>query len=107
MERTVRTKQPEETDKGCKNFQLHCGFLLTYDSRDIPANAYRGTYLDFRGMMYTKFLGSDDNFYRLEIDYRQYKTVGNSAKLVSWHCSKQNVIRRCTPDTIYPDRNSF
>ena len=63
------------TDKGYKNFNSGVGFLLTYDSRDIPANAYRGTYLDFRGMMYTKFLGSDDNFYRLEIDYRQYKTV--------------------------------
>ena len=36
------------------------GFLLTYDSRDIPANAYRGVYLDFRGMMYSKAFGSDN-----------------------------------------------
>ena len=33
-------------------------------------------YLDFRGMMYAKFIGSDQTFYRLEIDYRQYKSLG-------------------------------
>ena len=32
------------------------GTVLTYDSRDIPANAYKGIYLDFRGLMYQKFL---------------------------------------------------
>lgn len=52
------------TDKGYKNFSSGVGFLLTYDTRDVPANAYRGMYLDFRGMMYQKFLGSDNNFYR-------------------------------------------
>lgn len=79
------------TDKGYKNFNSGVGFLLTYDSRDIPANAYRGTYLDFRGMMYTKFLGSDDNFYRLEIDYRQYKTVGKR-KVIAWTAQSKNVF---------------
>ena len=71
------------TEKGYKNFNSGLGFLLTYDSRDIPSNAYSGMYLDFRGMMYTKFLGSDENFYRLEIDYRQYKTVGKR-KVIAW-----------------------
>ena len=31
------------------NFSSGVGFLLTYDSRDIPANAYKGIYLDLRG----------------------------------------------------------
>ena len=42
------------TEHGYKNFSSGLGFLLTYDTRDIPANAYSGTYLDFRGMMYNK-----------------------------------------------------
>ena len=67
------------------------GFLLTYDTRDVPANAYRGTYLDFRGMMYSKVFGGDDNFYRLEIDYRQYKTVGRR-KVVAWTVQTKNVF---------------
>ena len=34
---------------GYKNFSSGIGFLLTYDTRDIPANPYQGIYLDFRG----------------------------------------------------------
>ena len=42
-------------------------------------------------MMYTKFLGSDENFYRLEIDYRQYKTVGKR-KVIAWTAQTKNVF---------------
>ena len=79
------------TDKGYKNFSSGVGFLLTYDTRDVPANAYRGMYLDFRGMMYQKFLGSDNNFYRLEIDYRQYKTLRKRGVL-AWTAQTKNVF---------------
>lgn len=79
------------TEKGYTNFSSGLGFLLTYDSRDIPANAYRGVYLDFRGLMYQKFLGSDDNFFRLEVDYRQYKSVGKR-KVIAWTAQTKNVF---------------
>ena len=67
------------TDKGYKNFSSGVGFLLTYDTRDVPANAYRGMYLDFRGMMY------------LEIDYRQYKTLRKRGVL-AWTAQTKNVF---------------
>ncbi|WP_336533106.1 BamA/TamA family outer membrane protein [Bacteroides acidifaciens] len=79
------------TEHGYKNFSSGLGFLLTYDTRDIPANAYHGMYLDFRGMMYSKAFGGDDNFYRLEIDYRQYKTVGKR-KVIAWTVQTKNVF---------------
>lgn len=79
------------TEHGYKNFSSGLGFLLTYDTRDIPANAYNGTYLDFRGMMYNKTFGSDNNFYRLEIDYRQYKTVGRR-KVIAWTVQSKNAF---------------
>lgn len=79
------------TADGYKNFSSGLGFLLTYDSRDIPANAYKGIYLDFRGLMYQKFLGSDNNFFRLEVDYRQYKTVGKR-KVIAWTAQSKNVF---------------
>lgn len=79
------------TEHGYKNFSSGLGFLLTYDTRDIPANAYSGTYLDFRGMMYNKVFGSDNNFYRLEIDYRQYKTVGRR-KVIAWTVQSKNAF---------------
>ena len=71
------------TANGYNNFNSGLGFLLTYDSRDVPANAYRGMYLDFRGMMYAKFIGSDQTFYRLEMGYRQYKSLGRR-RVLAW-----------------------
>lgn len=84
-------KKAGGTANGYNNFNSGVGFLLTYDSRDVPANAYRGMYLDFRGMMYAKFIGSDQTFYRLEIDYRQYKSLGNR-KVLAWTAQTKNVF---------------
>ena len=85
---------------GYKNFNSGIGFLLTYDSRDVPANAYKGIYLDFRGMMYHKIFGSNRNFYRLELDYRQYKEVGKR-KVIAWTAQTKNVFGKNIPLTQY------
>lgn len=85
---------------GYKNFNSGLGFLLTYDSRDVPSNAYRGIYLDFRGMMYHKIFGSDKNFYRLELDYRQYKQIGER-KVIAWTAQSKNVFGKDIPLTQY------
>lgn len=79
------------TAEGYKNFSSGLGFMLAYDTRDIPANAYKGLYVDFRGIMYQKFLGSDDNFYKLDFDYRQYKSVGKR-KVIAWTVQSKNVF---------------
>lgn len=84
-------KEAGGTVNGYNNFNSGLGFLLTYDSRDVPANAYRGMYLDFRGMMYAKFIGSDQTFYRLEIDYRQYKSLGKR-RVLAWTAQTKNVF---------------
>lgn len=79
------------TESGYKNFSSGIGFLLTYDTRDIPANPYKGIYLDFRGLMYQKWLGGDDNFYKLEFDYRQYKLLGKR-KVLAWTVQSKHVF---------------
>ena len=79
------------TEEGYKKFSSGIGFLLTYDSRDVPANAYKGLYLDVRGMAYSKIIGSQQNFYRLEIDYRQYKSLGYR-KVLAWTAQTKNVF---------------
>ena len=88
-------------ENGYKNFSSGIGFLLSYDTRDIPANPYRGTYVDLRGIMYQKWLGSDKNFYRLELDYRQYKSVGQR-KVLAWTLQSKNTFGRHIPLTKYP-----
>ena len=76
---------------GYKNFSSGVGFLLSYDSRDMPANAYKGIYLNAQGMIYGKYIGSDNNFYRLDFDYRQYKSVG-LRKVIAWTIQSKNVF---------------
>lgn len=86
--------------EGYSNFSSGLGFLLTYDTRDIPANPYKGMYLDFRGIMYLKWLGGDNNFYRLELDYRQYLTVGKR-KVLAWSAQSKNVLGNQIPLNKY------
>ncbi len=90
----------EGDENGYKNFSSGIGFLLSYDTRDIPANPYSGTYVDLRGIMYQKWLGSDQNFYRLELDYRQYKSVGQR-KVLAWTLQTKNSFGRHIPLTKY------
>lgn len=85
---------------GYSNFSSGLGFLLTYDTRDVPANPYKGVYLDFRGIMYQKWLGGDDNFYRFEFDYRQYKSVGQR-KVLAWTVQTKNVFGNNIPLNKY------
>ncbi|MCD7916685.1 MAG: BamA/TamA family outer membrane protein [Tannerellaceae bacterium] len=71
------------TAEGYRNLSSGIGFLVTYDTRDIPANAYGGIYLDAKGLWYNKVIGSDNNFYKLELEYRQYQLVGKR-KVLAW-----------------------
>ncbi len=87
-------------EHGYKNFNSGLGFLLTYDSRDVPSNAYKGMYLNFAGIMYHKIFGSNRDFYRLELDYRQYKQVGKR-KVIAWTAQSKNVFGNQIPLTQY------
>ena len=51
-------------------------------------------------MMYHKIFGSDRDFYRLELDYRQYKQVGNR-KVLAWTAQSKNVFGKNIPLTQY------
>ena len=87
-------------ENGYKNFSSGLGFLLTYDTRDIPANPYRGMYLDMRGLMYQKWLGGDNNYYQFELDYRQFKSVGKR-KVLAWTAQTKHVFGDYIPLNKY------
>lgn len=70
------------------------GFNLTYDTRDIPSNAYSGIFLDFRAGIRPSFLGNNTTTGLLNIDYRQYvslKKLGNR-RLLAWTLSSKNAF---------------
>ena len=87
-------------EDGYDSFVVGVGFLVNYDSRDVPANAYRGLYLDVRGMAYSKLLGSDVNFYKVSLDYRQYIPVGYRRTL-AWTIQSKHVFGSDIPITQY------
>jgi Omp85 superfamily domain len=63
---------PTYQQYGDKNFNAGGGVVLQYDSRDIPVNAYRGVLLQIQGGVYGGYLGGDNNYYLLDIDFRNY-----------------------------------
>ena len=66
-------------------------FLVDEPSYKEAGGTANGMYLYFRGMMYAKFIGSDQTFYRLEIDYRQYKSLGKR-RVLAWTAQTKNVF---------------
>lgn len=67
------------------------GVSLSYDTRDVPANPYKGWYLDMKLAYAPKFLGSSYNYGFASVDYRQYKTVG-LRKVLAWTFNSKNAI---------------
>ncbi|MEG1685021.1 MAG: BamA/TamA family outer membrane protein [Bacteroides sp.] len=78
-------------EDGYRNFSSGIGLLATYDTRDVPANAYNGLYLNFNSVAYTKITGSDNNFYSLNLEYRQYHSVGKR-KTIAWTVQSKNMF---------------
>ena len=60
------------------------GFAVQYDSRDVIVNAYRGWYLDLSTVFYGKFLGGNHKYQYVELDYRQYLSLGKPRQTLAW-----------------------
>ncbi len=84
---------------GYHNFSSGVGFIVSYDTRDVPSNAYSGLYLDARGMIYHQMFGSDQNFYQMKLDYRQYLPLGKR-KTLAWTVQSNNMFNH-VPLTKY------
>ncbi len=70
------------------------GFAVSYDSRDITSNAYRGIYFDFRTLTFSRYLGGEFYYTQLQFKYRQYiqlssKTEGRTLAL---NFSSENIF---------------
>ena len=63
------------TAAGLSNLSVGPGVNFSYDTRDIPANAYSGIYLDISAHYYPTALGSSRNFGVFNLQYRQFRTL--------------------------------
>lgn len=76
-------EDPDYIKYGPKNLNSGLGLIARYDSRDMPVNAYSGTFAEFRSTFYTPALGGDNNYQVYQLDVRQYFQVSRPGKTVA------------------------
>ena len=64
-------------------FNVGLGAVYQYDSRDIPVNAWKGLLLEVIFSVYGKFLGGDNNYQLLGIDYRNYWQIKKKGRTLA------------------------
>ena len=75
------------------------GLSVQYDSRDIIVNAYEGLLLDFSLIFYGNFLRGKHQYQAIEVDYRQYKTLGRERRVLAWQVKGRGTFG----DTPWPE----
>lgn len=65
-------------------FNSGLGLAVEYDTRDVPANAWRGIFLSWNAMAYGPFLGGDVSYQTVVLDYRQYLPLGRPGRTLAW-----------------------
>ena len=76
---------PHYQEFGPKNFNTGAGIILQHDSRDIPVNAFRGTLVQVLGTVYGGYLGGDNQYYLLDIDFRKYHQLAKiDGQTLAW-----------------------
>ena len=60
------------------------GGTLRIDTRDVPYNPWEGTYAQIQFLTYDPALGSDQRFQVLDLDWRQYFTLGDEGRTLAY-----------------------
>jgi hypothetical protein len=68
------------------------GPILRFDSRDFPQNAFSGIYFNAQYLFYRSFLGGTTTFDILDIDYRQYQSLGRPGFTLAWNVRTRNGV---------------
>jgi len=71
---------------GLRYFNTGIGANISYDTRDLPANAYTGILLDLGATIYSKHLGGTSDFAVYRLQYKQFKKIEFIAKrtVLAW-----------------------
>lgn len=67
---------PDVVEDGTNNYNGGAGAIIQYDTRDFPQNAFRGYLLEAKVTGYGPWLGSDNQYTQIVLDYRHYITLG-------------------------------
>lgn len=70
---------------GTEDVNFGAGPVLRFDSRDFPQNAYRGVYFQASYLPYFTKNGNLDGYQILDLDYRQYLSLGREGSTLAWN----------------------
>jgi|694.fasta_scaffold11484_8 hypothetical protein len=85
----VMAADPDILEYGTNTRNRGLGAVFEYDSRDVPVNAYTGLFLDVSITNYGRVWGGLNDFWVIDLDYRQYKPVGHR-HTVAWEVRSRN-----------------
>jgi outer membrane protein assembly factor BamA len=66
-----------------KPFNSGIGFVFQYDSRDVPVNAWGGTFVELSATFFGKYLGGQNNYQVYEFDLRKYFQVSRPGRTIA------------------------
>ncbi|MDH3708914.1 MAG: BamA/TamA family outer membrane protein, partial [Cyclobacteriaceae bacterium] len=99
----VMTEDPDILDFGTSVRNSGLGFAVQYDSRDLIVNAYKGVFVDISTIFYGNFLGGENKYQAVQIDYRQYLNMGKERRTLAW----QVKTRATFSDAPWPELSQF
>ena len=69
---------------GARVINSGVGFAITWDSRDVPVNAWRGVLLSAQWLAYGRVFGATTQWESITLDYRHYVTLFREGSTLSW-----------------------
>jgi hypothetical protein len=80
----VMQEDPDFVRFGPKNFNTGAGLIARFDSRDVPINAFSGSYVQILQSFYGSFLGGENGYQLFDIDYRGYRQIWRRGSTLAW-----------------------
>jgi outer membrane protein assembly factor BamA len=75
---------PDFQHGGARVVNTGVGVTLQYDSRDVPINAWQGTFLSATFTGYGRALGANTEWYAVALDWRSYLTLVRPGSTLAW-----------------------
>ena len=70
---------------GPNNYNGGAGLVMQYDSRDIPVNAYHGTFVQAMATFYGSYLGGNNKYLLVDVDFRNYQQLASlDGQTLAW-----------------------
>jgi hypothetical protein len=66
-----------------KPFNSGLGVVFQYDSRDMPVNAWSGTFIEISATLYSSFLGGQNNYRIYDADLRNYFRIKRAGRTLA------------------------